>query len=61
MIDCGGDGLIKPSDFEAFYKDFERVQQLVDMKEPDSIVELKVCVFLPMNKLSKHLQYIIQY
>ncbi|KAF0699517.1 hypothetical protein As57867_009874, partial [Aphanomyces stellatus] len=41
LIDYDGDGVVKPADFEAFYKDVDRAQKLVELKEPDSIVDLK--------------------
>ncbi|KAF0693376.1 Aste57867_15654 [Aphanomyces stellatus] len=42
LIDYDGDGVVKPADFKAFYKDVDRAQKLVELKEPDSIVDLKV-------------------
>ncbi|CAK4754039.1 unnamed protein product [Aphanomyces euteiches] len=41
LMDYDGDGVVKPSDFEAFYKDVDRAQKLVELKEPDGIVDLK--------------------
>ncbi|RHY33965.1 hypothetical protein DYB32_001260 [Aphanomyces invadans] len=41
LIDYDGDGIVKPADFEHFYKDVDRAQKLVELKDPDGIVDLK--------------------
>ncbi|RHY95100.1 hypothetical protein DYB37_002123 [Aphanomyces astaci] len=41
LMDYDGDGIVKPADFETFYKDTDRAQQLTELKEPDAIVDLK--------------------
>ncbi len=42
MLDYDQDGIVKPSDFEAFYKDTDRIQKLYELDERDAIVDLSV-------------------